>query len=93
MCELEAALHIQLTSELTENVEFSYWALHKQHAMSGLWFQIYKMDHIRFYFTGYAELKGGPAAFTASNLDVFINLTRIIANVCGPGGLQKAKMF
>lgn len=51
------------------------------------------MYHIRIYFTGYTELKGGPAAFTAFNMNVFISLTHIIVNVCGQGGLQKSEMF
>lgn len=61
--------------------------MQKQHAMSSLWFQIYKMVHNRFYFTTYEELRRVPAAFTASNTNLFISVTHIIANACGAGGL------
>lgn len=50
---------------------------------------LYFMVHNRFYFTSYRELRRDPAAFTTFNVNVFISLTHIIANVFGAGGNQK----
>lgn len=70
--------------------------MQKHHDASTLWFNSYKMVlKRRVCFTRYGELRGVPAAFTASNTDLLISITHVAANACragGPNGWQSVQL-